>query len=148
MINLNYSIEIDAKKEHVWKIMIGKDTYQKWTKAFSSGSTFVGEWKQGETILFFDPNLGGTKAVLEIFNPYDEILAKHVSMVDKDMNENNEDEVSKKWIGSTERYRFTQSGKKTKLDIEITTDETFTEMFNTGWPKALENIKSLCEKQV
>ena len=146
MIKLNYSIEINVKKEHIWKTMLGRETYPKWAKAFSSGSTFTGEWKQGELMLFFDPDLGGTKDVLKTFNPYDEILAKHISMVDKDRNENNENEMAKKWNGSTERYTFNVIGNKTKLDIEITTDDTFTEMFNTGWPKALEIIKSLCEK--
>ena len=145
MINLKYSIDINAKKEHIWKTMIDIETYPKWAKAFSAGSKFIGKWKQGETLLFFDPDLGGTKAVLEIFKPYDEILAKHVSMVDKEMNENNEDEMAKKWNGSTERYTFNEVGNKTKLDIEISTDDVFSEMFNTGWPKALEIIKSLCE---
>ena len=147
MIKLNYSIEINAKKEHVWKTMLAPETYQQWVKAFSANSKFIGEWKQGETILFFDPDLGGSKAVLEIFNPYDEILAKHFSMVDKDQNENNEDEMSKKWIGTTERYSFIETGDKTKLKIEMTVDETFTKMFDTSWPKALEIIKSLCEKK-
>lgn len=146
MIKLNYSIEINAKKDHVWNTMLAPETYREWVKAFSANSKFIGEWKQGETILFFDPNLGGSKAVLETFKPYDEILAKHVSMVNKDMSENNEDEMSKKWIGSTERYSFIEEGDKTKLEIEMTTDEGFEKMFNTGWPKALEIIKSLCEK--
>ena len=147
MINLNYSINIDSSKEQVWKTMLNNETYQEWAKAFSEGSTFIGEWKKGETLLFFDPNLGGTRAVLEIFKPYDEILAKHVSMVDKDLKENNDNEMAKKWIGSTERYTFTETGNNTKLDIEITTDETFTAMFDAGWPKALELIKYLCERK-
>ena len=147
MIKLTYSIDIDANKEQVWKTMLDKETYQQWAKAFSAGSTFEGEWKQGEILLFFDPELGGKKAVLEIFNPFNEILAKHVSMVDKNMNENNEDEMAKKWIGSTERYGFIQTGNHTKLEIEITTDETFTKMFDAGWPKSLEIIKSLCEQK-
>ena len=126
--------------------MLEPETYQEWVKAFSSDSMFIGEWKLGEILLFFDPNLGGSKAVLKTFNPYDEILAKHISMVDEDRNENNENEMAKKWIGSTERYTINVVVKKTKLGIEITTDETFTEMFNSGWPKALEIIKSLCEK--
>jgi len=146
MIKLNYSIEINAKKEHVWKTMIAPETCPKWAKAFSEGSTFLGDWKQGETLIFFDPALGGTKAVLEVFKPYDEILAKHISMVDKDQKENNEDEMAKKWIGTTERYSFIATGDNTKLAIEMTVDETFTEMFNTSWPKALDIIKSLCEK--
>jgi hypothetical protein len=125
--------------------MLESETYQKWIKAFSSDSRFIGEWKQGEIILFFDPNLGGSRATLEIFNPYDEILAEHISMIDKDGNEKNEDEMAKKWIGSTERYSFIESADNTILEIEISTDETFTEMFNTGWPKALEIIKYLCE---
>ena len=146
MIKLNYSIQIKANKENVWNTMLDKETYQQWAKAFSSGSTFIGEWKQGEAMLFFDADLGGTKAVLEIFNRYDEILAKHILMVDKDMKDNNEDEMAKKWIGSTERYNFIESGDHTKLEIEITTDETFIKMFDAGWPKALEIIKSLCEQ--
>jgi hypothetical protein len=145
MIILIYSIEINAEKEHIWNTMLDPETYQKWSKAFSSDSKFIGEWKRGETIIFFDSNVGGTKAVLEIFNPYDEIFTKHISMVDKDMNENNEDEMSKKWIGSTEKYSFIETGDNIKLEIEMTVDETFTEMFNTSWPKALEIIKSLCE---
>jgi hypothetical protein len=146
MINLKYLIGINAKKEHVWKTMLDKETYQQWAKAFSAGSTFSGEWKQGETMLFFDPDLGGTKAVLKIFNPYNEILVNHVSMVDKDKNENNEHEMAKKWIGSTERYIFTEAGNSTKLEVEMNTDEVFAEMFNKSWPKALEIIKSLCKK--
>ena len=146
MINLKYSIEINAKKEHVWKTMLASDTYREWVKAFSSDSKFIGEWKQGETILFFDPNFGGSKAIIEIFNPYDEILARHFSMVDKDSNENNEDEMTKKWIGSTERYSFIKSGDKIKLEIEMNTDEAFSEMFNKSWPNALKIIKSLCEQ--
>lgn len=146
MIKLNYSIEIEADKEHVWKTMLSPGTYEQWVKAFSANSKFIGEWKQGETILFFDSNLGGSKALLEILDPYNEILAKHVSMVDKNMNENNEDEMSKKWIGSTERYSFKEAGNKTKLEIEMNTDEAFEKMFNSSWPKALEIIKSLSEK--
>jgi hypothetical protein len=146
MIKLNYSIDIKAKKEHIWKTMIDPETYQKWVKAFSANSKFIGEWKQGETILFFDPDLGGSKAILEIFSPYDEILTRHFSMIDKNQNENNEDEMSKKWIGSTERYRFVESGNGTKLEIEMKTNEVFSEMFNKSWPKALERIKDLCEK--
>lgn len=145
MIKLNYSIEINAKKEHVWKTMLDKENYKKWARVFSEGSTFRGKWEQGETLLFIDPDLGGTKAVLEVCKPYDEIFAKHISMVDKDMNENNEDEMSKKWIGSTEKYTFTDSGDSTKLEIEMTVEDTFTEMFETSWPKALEIIKSLSE---
>jgi hypothetical protein len=145
MIKLNYSIAINAKKKHIWETMLALETYQDWVKAFSADSKFIGKWKQGETILFFDPNLGGSRAVLEIFKPYDKILAKHISMVDKEGKENNGDEMAKKWLGSTESYSFIETGNTTKLEIEMTVDETFTEMFDTSWPKALETIKSLCE---
>ena len=146
MISLKYSIEINAKKEHIWKTMLDPETYKKWVKAFSANSKFIGEWKQGETVLFFDPELGGSKAILEIFKPYDEILTRHYSMVDKNQNENNEDEMTKKWLGSTERYSLEEIENTTKLEIEMKTDEAFEKMFNTSWPKALGIIKSLCEK--
>ena len=53
-------------------------------------------------------------------------------MVDKDGNENNKDEMAKKWIGSTERYSFIESADNTILEIEMNTDAVFSEKFDTS----------------
>ncbi len=69
MKKLKYSIKINANKAHVWNILLEPGKYEQWVKAFSEGSRFEGRWKQGATVRFVDPNMGGLKAILEIFDP-------------------------------------------------------------------------------
>lgn len=142
---LKYSIKINARKHHVWKTMLEPGKYEQWVKAFSDNSGFEGKWEQGETVRFVDPGLGGTKAILEIFDPHDCILVKHIAMITREGNEDTESEVAQQWIGTIEKYLFTESGGKTSLAVEMTTHQSFVEMFDSCWPEALENIKKLSE---
>ena len=147
MKQLDYSIRIEASNSHVWETMLEREKYEQWVKAFSENSTFEGTWEQGGTIHFVDPNLGGTKAILEIFEPPNCILAKHVALIGKDGIVDTTSEAAKQWIGSTEKYIFLEHEGHTDLKIEMNTDEAFEEMFNTCWPEALENLKALSEAQ-
>ena len=146
MKKLNYSVEINASKEKVWKTMIEPETYKQWAKAFSPDSQYKGEWKEGEHIIFFDPNMGGTKALMEEVRPYDYILSKHVSLVNKELtSEDTESDAAKSWIGSTEAYSFKEESEATKYSVEVNTHEGFVKMFEDSFPKALELLKGLCE---
>jgi uncharacterized protein YndB with AHSA1/START domain len=145
MKTLNYSIKIDAPKQKVWNTMLEKDSYKKWAQAFSPDSQYEGEWKQGSYMNFFDPNMGGTKAVLEIVQPPNKILAKHVAILSKDGVEETKSEIAKKWIGAEEEYTFYETDGVTELKIEIKTHEDFAQMFDEGWDKALKSLKDLCE---
>ena len=145
MHELKYSIKINANISHVWNTMLEPGKYEQWVKAFSEGSQFEGRWEQGATVRFVDPNMGGTKAILEIFEPHKCILAKHIAMITKEGNEETDSEVAKQWIGTTEKYVLSKSRGKTILTIEMSTHPAFVEMFDSCWPKALENIKSLSE---
>ena len=147
MKTLNYSIEIKASKEHVWKTMLDAETYNQWANAFSAESQYEGEWKQGTTIKFIDPNLGGTKALLEEIIPFEKICAKHIAIINKDGGEDLDSEIAKKWIGATETYHFVENEDQTLLKIEVETPPDFENMFNEGWAKALPLLKELCEKK-
>ncbi|WP_452223560.1 hypothetical protein [Lacinutrix chionoecetis] len=53
----------------------------------------------------------------------------------------------KSWIGSLEEYFFKkEDDQTTKLEIVMTVDESFQDMFDTTWPKALQYFKEVCEK--
>ena len=145
MKTLNYSIKINAPKQKVWNTMLEKESYKKWASAFSTDSQYEGEWKQGNYMNFYDPNMGGTKAILEIVDHPNKILAKHVAILSKDGVEETKSEIAKKWIGAKEEYTFTEKDGKTELKIEIKTHEDFAQMFNEGWDKALKLLKELCE---
>ena len=101
-----YTIDINADKSHVWNTMLEPGKYEAWVKAFSANSQFIGEWKQGATVRFVDPALGGTKAVLEIFEPYETIVAKHHALITKEGEEDRESEEAQQWIGTLEKYFF------------------------------------------
>ena len=145
MKTLKYGITINAPVKLVWQKMLSADSYQLWAKAFSSDSQYQGEWEQGTYINFIDPNMGGTRAYLDEMVPYQKILARHVSMLDKQNQHDTESDFAKKWIGTTEDYTFTEQKGVTKLTVITITDEAFESMFTDSWPKALELLKNLCE---
>jgi uncharacterized protein YndB with AHSA1/START domain len=145
MSTLKYEILIEGSKEKVWNTLITHDTYVQWVKAFSPNSTFVGEWKQDAEIRFWDPNMGGTTAILKVFQPFTKIVACHINTVTKEGITENTGEMTEKWIGTKESYSLIEEENKTKLTIEMTTDQAFEKMFNKCWPEALENIKNIVE---
>ena len=147
MEELHYQIRINATKETVWNTMLDAANYKEWAKAFSSDSQFKGEWKQGRYIQFIDPNMGGTKAILEILTPYRRIHAKHVAIINKDGIEDTDSEVAKKWQGITETYDLNELDDHTELSITIHTHPDFAAMFNSCWPNALALLKDICERQ-
>lgn len=145
MKELIYTISISASKEEVWNTIIGSETYDQWVKAFSPNSTYKGEWKQGAEMLFWDPDMGGTTALLEVFKPHDLIVAHHINTVTKDGIAETTGEMTEKWIGTRETYRLSEQDGLTTLSVEMRTDAAFEEMFDKCWPQALENIKKLSE---
>lgn len=140
-----YTIDIDATRKKVWETIIDEAKYKEWVKAFSENSQFSGEWKEGAEVKFFDPDCGGTVAVLEEFKPHSLIIAHHIATLSKNMERETTGVETEKWIGSKEIYMLDEVTGKTTLKIEMQTHEDFAEMFNNAWPKALENIKRLSE---
>ena len=145
METLSYEMSINAPKESVWKTLTEADRYTQWVKAFSPNSYADGEWKQGTYIKFLDPDMGGTKAFIEILKPNERILVRHVSIISKDGEESTDGEMADNWIGTTEDYQLAEDDNVTSLHIEIKTHSDFAQMFDSGWPDALKRIKALSE---
>ena len=146
MKTLNYSIRISAPKERVWNDMLDLERYRRWARAFSQNSQFDGEWREGAYIKFIDPDMGGTKAILEQVTHLERIQARHVAIINRDGSEDTDSDVAKKWAGITETYSLSEAKGVTDLSVEIRTHEDFEEMFNDGWPKALGLLKEMCEE--
>ena len=148
MDKLSYKILIRAPKEVVWKTLVESDKYDQWVKAFSPNSTCEGEWREGAEMLFWDPNMGGTHAIIEEFRPFESIVAKHINTVTKEGVRETTGDMTEKWIGTKEVYRLVEENGQTRLEIAIHTDMAFEKMFNDAWPMALESIKTLSEEAV
>lgn len=140
-----YEIDIAAPAKAVWETLLNPDLYARWSKAFSEQSTFIGKWGAGEEMLFFDPTRGGTKAVLDVFKPMQQMVARHIAVLNEQMQEDATSEVAKQWMGSLEDYRLEAIAEGTRLKVVMSVPESFVPMFDNSWPQALELIKQLSE---
>lgn len=145
MKTLTHEVQIQAPVQTVWNTMFAPATYIEWAKAFSPNSQYRGEWIQGTQIDFIDPNMGGTRAIIEKFDAYDEVLVKHIAILDTENNEDTSSEHALKWIGTIDRYFFRETEGITTLKAITEIDEIFEPMFVVSWPQALQSLKTFCE---
>ena len=149
MSKLNFSILIDAPISKVWDIMLQDKTYRIWTEEFAAGSHYVGNWNQGSKILFLGPTedgkLAGMVSRIKENKLHKYISIEHLGEVYDGVEDTTSDRV-KVWAGALENYTFIDKDDKTKLVVDMDINEEFKEMFEGTWPKALQKLKSLCEK--
>lgn len=151
MQKLQYSININASVQKVWDTMLQDKTYREWTSAFSEGGYFKGSWEKGSRIEFvgIDPETGKESGMLSRIaenQPYKFVSIEHIGII---MNgvEDTTSEAAKKWIPAFENYTFSEKDGVTTVDIELDSLEENAEMFNQMWPKGLQKLKELAEKE-
>ena len=145
MKDLQYKIHINAPRQKVWETMIDPDTYKEWTNASWPGSYYEGKWEKGEKIKFISKDGSGTLALIEEYNPYDYIGAKHIAIVQKGGKKDDESDIAKGWIGTLESYTFNEDSGETDLTVTIVTNPSWQKMFDDGFPNALKKLKEICE---
>ena len=146
MKKLEFKITIALGAKNVWNIMLDRKTYKEWVKAGWPGSDYDGKWAKGEKIRFIGEGQGGTLALIEEFKPYETILARHIAVINADGSEDYNSELAKGWVGTLERYTFSESNGKTTLTVGLETNPDWEKMFQEGWPAALKALKEICEK--
>jgi uncharacterized protein YndB with AHSA1/START domain len=146
MQSLRYSVTIDAPRKKVWDTMLGADTYKQWTNVSWPGSRYEGEWKEGEQIRFEGPEGGGTLAKLTTVRPYESVRAEHIAVINADGSLDTESDIASTWVGTTEAYSFNEKNGATELVVDIETFPEWQQMFDEGWPGALQALKDLSEK--
>ena len=146
MKTLEFKIDINAGSKKVWDTMLSTDTYKEWVKVSWPGSYFEGEWKQGENLRFISPGRGGTLANVVELKPHKYIFAKHIAVINPDGSEDRDSKIAKGWIGTTESYTFTETNGKTELKTTMNIEPEWEPMFANDWPKAMANLKKICEQ--
>lgn len=141
-----FKITIKADKRKVWTTMLNADTYKQWIEPSWPGSTFIGSWKEGQTIRFISRSGEGTQAFLQEVKPYECIKATHNAIVLRDGSEDRNSEMAKGWVGITESYYFTEKNGETEVTVEINTKPAWESMFSDGWPAALAKLKEIVER--
>ncbi|NII81477.1 MULTISPECIES: SRPBCC family protein [unclassified Pedobacter] len=142
MEKIKFKTTINATTAKVWDVLFGVESYPKWTAIFAEGSRVETDWKKGSKALFLGDNGDGMVAVIQDNIPNRYMSIKHLGEI-KDGKEN----LSKDWGESLENYTLEEKDGKTELIIDMDITEDWKEYFEKTWPKALDKVKELAEKQ-
>ena len=145
MQKINFSTSINAPKEKVWKTLWDDETYRKWTSVFTPGSYAESDWKEGSKILFLDGNGSGMVSKIETKRPNEFMSFMHLGEVKNGLEDTESDKV-KGWAGALENYTLKEVDDITELSVDIDMNDEYKEMFMKIFPKALEQVKILSEK--
>jgi hypothetical protein len=142
MINrLQFSIDIKADKEKIWKALWDDKHYRDWSGVFGEGSHYVVDnWEEGGKIMFLASDQSGIYSVIERHFPNKIIQFKHIGRVVNGQEQLVDDEV-KKWSGATETYSLKEGTGFFTLLVEIDVLDEHVEFMSTKLPIALEKIK-------
>ena len=128
--------------------MLDKNTYQIWTSEFNPASYYKGSWDKNSKILFIGCDTHGIKEGM-VSKIRENIPNKFVSIEHLGMFKGEEEIMGEKnvddWVGAFENYTFNYINGKTKLTIDMDSNEHFKSYFLETWPKALNKLKEICE---
>ncbi len=141
---LVFEIDINAPKEKVWQKLWGKDTYSQWTSAFTEGSYFEGDFKQGNRVHLLAPGGEGLYSDILFLKENEMLVFSHIGYV-KDKQELPLDEETAVWTGSLESYTLTETSAGTHLKVELDNQKEHHDKMRELFPKALFKLKELCE---
>jgi hypothetical protein len=142
MEKLNFSININAPRERVWKVLFDEWTYRDWTSVFAPGSYAETDWSEGSKALFLDGNGNGMVSRIAKSKPHEYLSIEHLGIV----KDGKEDTQIKDWNGAIESYILKQTEDGTVLKIEMDANEEWKDYFSKTWPLALSKVKEISEK--
>ncbi len=146
MQKINFTERINAPKEKVWQTLWTDENYRKWTSAFCEGSyAETDNWKEGTEVRFLGPGESGMFSKVAENKPNKFMSFEHLGEVTNGVVDTTSDKV-KAWSGSKENYTLTENDGITTLVVDMDIADEYKEMFEKMWPKAMENIKALAEK--
>ena len=141
MEKIEFKKEVKASAEKVWDVLLGKDTYPKWTSVFAEGSSVETDWEKGSKAIFGDGTGNGMVSRIEENIPFKFLSIKHLGEI-KDGKE----DLDKNWGDAYENYTLTEKDGHTILDIELNISNDWKDYMIDTWPKALALVKELAEK--
>jgi uncharacterized protein YndB with AHSA1/START domain len=144
MEKLEFRITIQAPKETVWYILIGKETYPEWTSVFCEGSKVETDWQVGSKALFLDSKNSGMVSVIEENIPYSFLSIKHIGAVNEGAEDTASEQV-KLWAGSHENYTLEDVDSNTLWIVEMDVSPEFATYMEDLWPKAQQKVKEMAE---
>lgn len=144
MKELQFSLEIHATKEKVWNTLWQDKTFRQWAGIIDPETYMTGVLKEGNEIQFISAANGyGVTSLVEKLTPGEFLLLRHSA----DTQETGKREREKEWTGGEETYRLAEKAGITTLAVAFDVPSEMEEYFKVSYPKALERVKELAEKE-
>lgn len=141
---LKFSVSIEAPRSLVWEVMLGAETYKRWTSPFCEGTYYEGTWEKGARILFLAPNGDGMVAEIVESRPPEYVSIRHLGEI-KNGVEDTTSEAVRAWAPAFETYAFSETQDGTNLTVELDTLPEYEQCMLDTYPKALGILKEICE---
>ncbi|MGW8264763.1 MAG: SRPBCC family protein [Longimicrobiales bacterium] len=142
---VQFHTTIRAPAALVWEVMLGPETYPRWTRAFVEGSYFEGDWSQGSRIRFLAPGGDGMVAEIAENRPHEFVSIRHLGFIVNGIEDTESDSVLA-WAPAYENYTLTSVEEGTKIVIDQDVTEEVEQCMIDTWPKASELLRQLCEE--
>lgn len=144
MHKLQFQIDIDATKEQVWDTLWQDKTFRDWAGIIDPGTYMVGDLKEGNEIQYISAENGyGVTSLVKKLVAGEYLLLAHSA----DTQDSGKRERDKEWTGGEESYTLSEKKGATTLAVAFDVPLQMEEYFRINYPKALERIKALTEKQ-
>lgn len=147
METLSYEIVINAPLQKVWDVLWTPDTYTEWTQFFGPGSVMKSDWEVGGKTYFVNAEGEGMVSTIDSIDEPNQVIFKHLGMVDKEGNEDIHSKEVMEWSGAFEKYILIDLEGKTKLHAEVQVDKEWKDHLDTGFIKGLDVVKNLAENK-
>jgi uncharacterized protein YndB with AHSA1/START domain len=146
---IHFDIRIHAPAEKVYQLMLQDQSYREWTSVFNPTSRYQGSWEKGSKILFIGTDQEGVSGGMVSFIreniPDRYISIEHMGLLKGEQEITSGPEVES-WQGALENYHFTSAGNDTLVEVDMDANEDFKPYFTETWPKALNKLKEICER--
>ena len=137
---LVFGIEINASPDHIWEVLFTQDSQRIWDSAVNEGTYFEGNWEEGSTMKFLDPENNGMYNFVTRNSQGKELAMKHLGWIlDGALSPQN-------WEDSTVTYLLEPSENGTLLKVQVNSLDEFVDFFNSKYPQNLEKVKELSEQ--
>lgn len=148
---LQLEILIHAPVAVVYTTMLDESGYKAWTKEFNPESRFIGTWEKGSTMHFLGTDKEGQPSGMMskiVENRKNEcVRIMHLGFIKGEQIITDGPEIEP-WIGACEQYLFIPHNNDTLLTMKMDTIKDYYSYFELVWPKALQTLKTICEKKV
>jgi hypothetical protein len=146
LIALHFEIVMQSTAENLWNCLWQPENYQQWTSKFCAGNYYeTRAFEAGSDIRFLTPNGQGMYSVIEIMEPHNLLVFKHLGEITNFENEVNSD-GSQLWKDARERYEITENGSQLTLKVTVDTLEMFLAHTKQMFTDALADLKAMAEK--